>query len=424
MARILHITHRYWPVQGGSEQYLQQIATRQAQDGHEVTVLATDADELAYFWQPKAKRLDVMKTAVSNIQIIRVPIHHLPGAPYTFGILRHMQLMVSKLPVLSRYAGIPAHGAPHLPTLNNILADLGTDWHFVFGWNITFDGLMAAAQTMADKCDAHFTTVPFIHLGENARSSLRRFYTMPHQIALLKHADAVIVQTDIERTYLVEQGIVQSNLTTVGAGIDPKTLQGGDGDAFRQRHQLSAPIVTAIGPLTADKGTIHLLQAALLLWQQGYTFDLVLAGTMMDDFRQHWQQFPDEFRERCHCLGIISEAEKRDLLAATTMLALPSRTESFGIVLLEAWFYGKPVIAAQAGALAGVVDDGVNGRLFPFGNITALAGAIVEILDNPAQSEQWGENGREKNLTHFTWDKVYARFKKAVIEIDEPRNVN
>lgn len=247
---------------------------------------------------------------------------------------------------------------------------------------------------------------------------------MPHQIALLQQADQVIVQTDIECTYLVEQAVSPQKLTIVGAGIEPETLQGGDGDVFRQRHQLSAPIVTAIGPLTADKGTIHLLQAALSLWKQGRTFDLVLAGTMADDFRQYWQTFPDDFRDRCHCLGIISEAEKRDLLAAATLLVLPSRTESFGIVLLEAWFYGKPVIAAQAGALAGVVDDGINGRLFPFNDIPALAAAIVEILDNPAQSERWGKNGREKTLTQFTWDKVYNRFEKTVTEMDERRKVN
>ena len=411
MARILHITHRYWPTLGGSEEYLRQVTIRQAQAGHQVTVVATNADDLAYFWQPHADCLPVEETAVSNIRIIRIPVRHLPGAPWTFGILRRLQLILSRLPGLARTAGLPARGAPYLPDLDKTLADLGADWQFVFGWNITFDGLMAAARAIAEKSRAHFVSVPFIHLGEGPHSSLRRFYTMPHQIDLLKSAGRVIVQTEIESMYLTEQGIATEKLALVGAGIDPETLQGGDGNTFRQRRQLSGPIVTAVGPLTADKGSIHLLQAAVSLWRQGRNFNLVLAGTIMDDFRPHWQKLPPPFRERCRCLGLISEAEKRDLLAAADVLALPSRTESFGIVLLEAWFYSKPVIAARAGALAAVVDDGVNGRLVPFGNIPALAAAMTEILDNPEQSGRWGRNGRDKTLTQFTWDKVYKRFE-------------
>jgi glycosyltransferase involved in cell wall biosynthesis len=423
MAGILHITHRYWPVQGGSEQYLWQIATRQAQAGHQVTVVTTNAVDLAYFWQPNAKCLPAGETAVANVRIIRVPVQHLPGTPWTFGILRRLQLVLSRLPGLARYAGLLARGAPYLPDLDKTLTDLSTNWQFVFSWNITFDGLMAAARQAAEKSRCHFLAVPFIHLGEGPHSSLRRFYTMPHQIDLLKSADQVIVQTEIEHAYLAGQGIDPHKLTLVGAGIDPETLSGGDGDAFRQRHQLSGPIVTAVGPLTADKGTVHLLKAARLLWQQGRRFNLVLAGNIMDDFRTEWQHLPPLFREHCHCLGEISEAEKRDLLAAAAVLALPSRTESFGIVLLEAWFYGKPVIAARAGALAAVVNDGVNGRLVPFGDISALAAAITEILESPEQNRQWGRNGRDKTLNQFTWEMVYKRFDESVA-MHEWRQVN
>jgi glycosyltransferase involved in cell wall biosynthesis len=220
------------------------------------------------------------------------------------------------------------------------------------------------------------------------------------------------VQTEIEHAYLASQGIAPEKLVVVGAGIDPETLQGGNAHAFRQRHQLSDPIVTAIGPLTADKGSIHLLQAAAALWQEGRRFALVLAGAIMDDFLTPWRQLPPQFRESCRCLGVISEEEKRDLLAAAALLAQPSRVESFGISLLEAWFYGKPVVAARAGALSSVVHDGVNGRLVPFGNVAALAEAVVEILDNPEKAKLWGENGRAK-AANFSWDTVYGRFKES-----------
>jgi glycosyltransferase involved in cell wall biosynthesis len=156
---------------------------------------------------------------------------------------------------------------------------------------------------------------------------------------------------------------------------------------------------------------VDLLAAAEELWQNGRSFDLVLAGTIMPDFAMRLEKLPDRFRPFCHCLGRISDQEKRNLLAAMTLLALPSRTDSFGIVLLEAWTYGKPVVAARAGGLAAVVDDGENGRLVPFGNVRALSNAISEILDHAELAHTWGENGRQKT-SEYTWDWVYENFKK------------
>jgi glycosyltransferase involved in cell wall biosynthesis len=142
---------------------------------------------------------------------------------------------------------------------------------------------------------------------------------------------------------------------------------------------------------------------------------------MMPDFAARLERTPPPFRARCHCLGRVSDATKRDLLAALTLLALPSRTDSFGIVLLEAWFYGKPVVAAQAGGLAAVVEDGVNGRLVPFGDVAALSGAITEILDDPEKGARWGAQGQVK-ANQFTWDTVYNRFRSSLEPFHQEKN--
>jgi glycosyltransferase involved in cell wall biosynthesis len=236
-------------------------------------------------------------------------------------------------------------------------------------------------------------------------------------MCLLAMADCLIAQTKVEADYLIQQGITSNRVAIVGAGIDPATLHGGNGAAFRRRHGIRGPMITAIGPQTFDKGAIHLLQAAVRLWRGGRDFTLVLAGPIMADFQRHWRQLPAEDKARCRLLGPVAEAEKRDLLAAADVLALPSRTESFGIVLLEAWFYGKPVIGAQAGAIPAVVEDGINGRLVPFGNVPALAEAVTEVLDDPLQAQRWGANGRQKTIENYTWQAVYERFSAAVAHL-------
>lgn len=410
---ILHITHRYWPVQGGSEQFVRQIAQRQARDGNRVTVVTTNADDLAYFWQSKGRNLPSGAEQDGAVTVIRVPIQHLPGGSWFFGGVRRLQLA---LPPLAARLG---QWVPYLPQLGQMLRQLGDNWQQVFAWNITFDGLSTAAGQMAQRCGAQFLAVPLLHLGEDDQSPVRRFYTMPHQLDLLRRADHIFVLTAVEQTYLQTQAIPPEKISIVGAAIDPDELAGGDATAFRQKHHLTQPIVAAIAPLTRDKGMVDLLAAAERLWENGCSFDLVLAGTIMPDFAARLEKLPTPFRPFCHCLGRISEQDKRDLLAAMALLALPSRTDSFGIVLLEAWAYAKPVVAAQAGGLPAVVDDGENGRLVPFGDGVALADAIAEILDNPERAQIWGKNGQRKAL-NSNWQQVYKRLKNSLITLNLP----
>jgi glycogen synthase len=78
-------------------------------------------------------------------------------------------------------------------------------------------------------------------------------------------------------------------------------------------------------------------------------------------------------------------------------------------VLLEAWAHGVPVIGADAGGIPGVIDDGQNGLLVPFGDVAALGGALRRLLDDPALRQQLGEQGRQKVARQYTWPQVAAR---------------
>ena len=61
------------------------------------------------------------------------------------------------------------------------------------------------------------------------------------------------------------------------------------------------------------------------------------------------------------------------MLAAADVFAMPSRTDSFGIVYLEAWLYRLPVIAARTWGMSDVVRNGEDGLLVPFGDVSVLA---------------------------------------------------
>ena len=119
--------------------------------------------------------------------------------------------------------------------------------------------------------------------------------------------------------------------------------------------------------------------------------------------------FPDgDSQIDCYLLNVSDEV-RRDALAAASVYAQPSRTDSFGIAYLEAWCYGAPVVGARAGGVPAVIDDGENGLLVPFGDVGALAGALERLLRDGALARRLGASGRAKVLRELTWDAAYGR---------------
>ena len=70
--------------------------------------------------------------------------------------------------------------------------------------------------------------------------------------------------------------------------------------------------------------------------------------------------------------------------------------DSFGILYLEVWRYGKLVIGAEAGAIPEVIKEGEDGLLVEFGDVNQLASAIPSLLNNPALYKEMGEAGRKR----------------------------
>ena len=80
--------------------------------------------------------------------------------------------------------------------------------------------------------------------------------------------------------------------------------------------------------------------------------------------------------------------------------------DSFGLVFLEAWAHGKPVIGARAGGIPGVVDDGENGILVNFGDVHAMTEAVRLLLFDQLLRQQMGENGRLKVRSKYNWEQI------------------
>ncbi len=252
---------------------------------------------------------------------------------------------------------------------------------------------------------------PLTHLGAGAQpgqDALSRFYTMRHQIELVRLSDAVIAQTPTEQAFYERQGVPADRICVAGPGVNPPEVVGGDGRRFRTQHHLWSPIILSLSTMSYDKGTVHTVEAIRRLWQAGRQVELVLAGAMLSPFRAYLDRLPAADRERLRVLGPVSDEQKRDLLAACDVLVMPSRADSFGIVYLEAWLYQKPVIGARTWGVGDVITDGQDGLLVPFGDVPALAGAIAYLIDHPDQAQRMGKQGEQKVYRSHTWERKFA----------------
>jgi len=108
-------------------------------------------------------------------------------------------------------------------------------------------------------------------------------------------------------------------------------------------------------------------------------------------------------------LGHVDEETKNDLLRRCKFLVLPSRMESFGLVLLEAMAVGKPVVATRVGGMPEVVGDG--GILVDPGDAADLAGAMNEMLSDPSLRRKLGRKAwRRARL--LSWDKAASSVER------------
>ncbi len=412
--RILHLIQRYWPARGGAEILFEEISAYLVAQGHEVTVATTDALDFELFWDRKRRRVPEPTGVQAGVRILRFPVRHLPVGQLAYPAVRRLLWLLSAVrPVPPQLLAILARTTPRVPGLWRWLDTTDESFDLVAGMTICFEPLLDAGLGFARRHALPFVVYPLTHLGageEPGADPLSRFYTMRHQLALVLESDALVAQTAAERDFYVALGYPHTQVVTAGPGVTPAEILGGEGARFRERHAIpeGRPIVASLSAMSYDKGTVHAVEALRRLWQAGVDVELVLAGAVLAPFRAYLEKLPRADRERIRLLGFVSEDEKRDMFAAADLFAMPSRTDSFGIVYLEAWLYGVPVVGARTWGVNDVISDGVDGLLVPFGDVEALAAAITRLLNDPQLRSEMGERGRRKVYADHTWDHKHT----------------
>jgi glycosyltransferase involved in cell wall biosynthesis len=396
--RVAHFVQRYPPALGGAEAYFARLSRHLAAAGDAVRVYTTNAVSLEAFWSPAGRVVSPGRAWEDGVDVRRYPVRHWPGRRF---LLKALSLFP--------WPRLQALTLPCNPVTPSLRADAGRHGGvdlvhataFPYAWPIL------CGLRLARRCGVPFLLTPFLHLGDprDAADRTRRAYLAPAFRWLLHQADRVFVQTNLERQAVLDLGLPSDRVVLQGLGVDPTECAGGDRWRAESRWQLP-PAAVRIGHLanlSAEKGTGDLLRAAARLWARGAPCDVLLAGPAMPNFTQFWRSFPAAWKAHVTQVGILADDEKPDFFAACDVFALPSRSDSFGLVLLEAWANALPCVGYRAGGVAEVIRHGQDGMLVDCGDVDGLAAALGRLVEDDNLRRRFGRQGHQRVIKEHQW---------------------
>ncbi len=176
----------------------------------------------------------------------------------------------------------------------------------------------------------------------------------------------------------------------------------------------NVPLILALGRLHWHKAFDSLLMALA----QVPTAYLWLAGE--GEQAEELKSFAEELgvMQRVRFLGW--QEERAPLFAAADMCIVPSRHEPFGLVMVEAWAYGVPLIATKAAGPRATAQHEVDALMVPVDDVDAMARAIKRISAEPNLKATLIKNGRAHYERDYTLSAVvsrYQRFYREMLEI-------
>jgi len=191
---------------------------------------------------------------------------------------------------------------------------------------------------------------------------------------------------------LIKERGVNTPIEDIPTGVDTDFFGQGQSERFRRAHEIpeQALVIGHLGRLAPEKNLTYLAEAVALYVQKNEEVCFLVAGSgpSEEEIRQIFKDIGCE--DQLVMPGTVTGNELADAYKAMDLFVFASKSETQGMVLVEAMAAGKAVISLDASGTREVVKDGRNGRLLP-GDASRkdFAQAIQEFIENPEKVEKW-----------------------------------
>jgi len=244
----------------------------------------------------------------------------------------------------------------------------------------------------------------------------------------LGKAARVFTISRFTRDMLLKHGVPPDRIVLLPPGMEPRKC---DPDTIQEpagADQLKARrILLTVGRMSLRKGQDMVLKAMVTLTEYP-DLHYVIVGQGEEEVRLRQMVAELALSERVTLVTNASDAEVAWFYKNCEIFVHPNRTlpngdtEGFGIVFLEAGFWGKPVIGGDAGGVPDAVKDGVTGILVDGLDLAGLERAIRRLLDDPDLARVMGQNGIRNSL-ESSWMSRSSELRRHLEAVGTPRIV-
>ena len=240
--------------------------------------------------------------------------------------------------------------------------------------------------------------------------SLKRWLYLTVLRRTMRLADRIIcVSEDLRQHVHGDLQVAANKTVTVHNGIDITRFHDRPArSTIRNEFGVGdAPLLVSIGRLTEQKGHRYLLAALPSLLATWPELRCLIIGE--GELGETLKNLAVRLGVASTCVFVGARPDIPVILAAADLLVLPSVSEGFPFVLLEALAMGRPVVASRVNGVPELIEDRKTGRLVPPRDSQALARVIRELLLDPPQAAAMGEQGRRVVQERFTADGMVAQ---------------
>ncbi len=199
-------------------------------------------------------------------------------------------------------------------------------------------------------------------------------------------------------------------------GVDPDRFAQGEGRRFRHSHGIEEDsfLLLTVGRIDPQKNQLFVarLIPELATIHERIHY-LVIGPVTNEEYGRELDAYIAQsgLHQRITIIrGLPAGGQAlADAYHAADAFVLPSIHEPFGIVILEAWAAGLPVMASRVGGILSFVVSGQDGFLFPSNDARSIVDAFRFLVQHPDEAKAWAESGKRKARTEYGWDVIVGR---------------
>jgi rhamnosyl/mannosyltransferase len=233
----------------------------------------------------------------------------------------------------------------------------------------------------------------------------------PLQRWMLGRADAIVATSQAYADASLPLKPWGQKVQVIPIGISDRRSRANTEKAGAIRRQYRGrKLVFSLGRMTYYKGFDVLIEAAAALPDDTAVL-IGGAGSLLESFKRDVAR--RGLAGKVHLLGAIDDSDLPSHFEACDLFCLPSksRSEAYGVAMVEAMMMGKPIIAADiAGSgVPWVNESGVTGLNVPVGEPAALAQALIQLLADAPMRQRFAQASRQRYVDEFTAERMTAR---------------